>query len=253
MWPEIKLDPEQFASHAEACRQAGGAAPEHLADLYLAFAAARGHAAALRLLDERLLSGIEPAVRRVDSTPAFLDEVRQVLRLSLLVGTEDAPPRLMKYKGSGPLLSWVRVAATRVALKLKSAEGPPASAEDLLGELMASEPDPEVSHLKTLYRAEFGEALRAALAALPERQRALLRLHYVEGLRLAQLGTLYGVHQSTASRWVAHAAHEVATDTRRRLVKRLALSPASLDSIARLVQSNLDVSIRRILGGADAP
>ena len=67
---------------------------------------------------------------------------------------------------------------------------------------------------------------------MPERQRAILRLCYVDGLQLVQLARLYGVHETTASRWVSRAATDVAEDTRKRLMARLALSPSSLDSVA---------------------
>jgi len=208
---------------------------------------------ALRLFDERFLPEIDAPVRRVDATAAFLQEVRQALRVRLLVGSEGAPPRLGEYRGTGPLGAWIRVAAVRIALNLKRAAVPVTSTEEVLGELVASEPDPELRHLKTLYRAEFGAALRAALSALPERQRVLLRLHYVDGLRLARIATLYQVHESTASRWLSSAVDAVATEARRRLIERLALSPSSLDSVARLVQSNLELSIRRLLGDGSPP
>lgn len=247
-WPAIDLPPEHFASWAEDRRRHGGALPDHLADLYLACAAAAGHPAALRILDDRVLSRIDPAVRRVDSAPAFVDEVRQALRVRLFVGEAGAPPRIAEYQARGPLLSWVRVAATRIALNLKRAERPADPAEDVLGELPAGEVDPEVRHLKTLYRAELAGALRAAVAALSERQRAVLRLHYLEGLRLAQIAALYQVHESTASRWVSGALEAVAADARQRLVAQLSLSASSINSLARLVQSNLDISIGRLLG-----
>lgn len=249
-WPGIEVDAATFASHVEALRRSGGARPEHLAELSLAHAAARGDAAGLRAFDEHILPEVLPSVRRVDASEDFLDEVRQVLRARLLVGQDGAPPRIAGYTGRGPLVGWVRVAAVRVALNLKRSAAPGVSTADLLGDLAVGEPDPELRHLKTLYRAEFGAALQAALAALPERQRVILRLHYVEGLRLARIAGLYQVHESTVSRWVSSAVETVASDSRRRLIERLSLSPSSLDSVARMVRSQLDLSIRRVLGGA---
>ena len=247
-WPGIAIHPEPFASHVESLRRAGGALPEHLADLSLAFAAARGDAAALRAFDEHNLAKLAPAVLRVDASEDFVAEVRQALRVHLLVGSGEAPPRIAEYQGRGPLLAWVRIAAVRLALKLKRSEAPMVSTEDVLGELAASEPDPELRYLKTLYRAEFGAAFREALAALPERQRVLLRLHYVDGLTMMRIAQLYQVHQSTVSRWVASALDSVASNARRRLIGRLALSPSRLDSVARMVRSHLELSIRRLLG-----
>jgi RNA polymerase sigma-70 factor (ECF subfamily) len=101
--------------------------------------------------------------------------------------------------------------------------------------------------LKALYRVEFRESLAAALADLADRARALLRLRFVEGLELAQIGRLYRVHESTVSRWISAALDDVGRATRRHLVARLAVTPETADSVARIVQSQLDLSIARLL------
>lgn len=242
---DVRLDDAGFAAHAEACRQRGGLT-EHLGELFLAWAAGRGDTAALRHLERLIAPDVEAAARRVDRAPAFVDEVRQALRVRLLV-VDGGRVRIDDYAGRGPLRGWTAVAALRVALNLKRSAGP--ASQDVLAELVSGEADPELQHLKTLYRAEFRDALGAALAALPERKRAVLRLSYVDGLKLSQLARLYQVHESTASRWVSQAAAEVAEETRRRLMAALSLSPSSVDSVARMVLSNLDLSIARILGG----
>jgi len=165
----------------------------------------------------------------------------------LLVGAEGQPPRIAEYAGRGPLRAWVGVAALRLALNLRRAAAPAAAREEVLTELIGREQDPELRRLKTMYRAEFREALEEALAALSDRDRALLRLGYVDGLKLAQIARLYGVHESTASRWLAAAASNAGKETQQRLVARLSLSSSAVDSIGRMVLSNLDLSIARIL------
>jgi RNA polymerase sigma-70 factor, ECF subfamily len=242
-WPELRLEPAKFAAHAAAC----GARPQHLADLYLACAAAAGDPAALRAFDERLLPAVDPVVRRIDASPAFLDEVRQLVRVRLLVADGAAAPRIAGYRGAGPLVGWLRVAAVRVALNLKRGARAAVDVDDVIGEIVTREADPELRHLKALYRAELADALRAALAALPDRDRAVLRLHYVDGLRLAPIAALYKVSESTMSRWVTRAEAAVADDARRRLADRLALSGSAADSVARMVRSNLDLSIGKLL------
>jgi RNA polymerase sigma-70 factor (ECF subfamily) len=247
-FPEIRLDDGAFAAHVEACRERG-ARPEHLADLFLAWAVSQGDAAALRRFDQDVRSEIEAAARRIDRAPAFVDDVRQSLHVRLLVAPEGGGrPRITEYAGRGPLRAWIGVAALRIALNLKRDAAPATAREDVLAELVIGEPDPELHHLKTLYRAEFREALEAALTALSERQRAILRLSFVDGLRLAEIARLYQVHESSASRWVTQAASAVASDARRRLVARLSLSPGSVDNVAHMVLSHLDLSIARILG-----
>ena len=216
-------------------------------DLELARAVARGDAAAIRRFDELVRPDIEAAARRFDGSRAFVDEVRQAVRVRLLVAPPGGRPRIEAYEGRGPLRRWVEVVALRVALNLRQAAAPAAAPEAVLADLVDREPDPELKHLKTLYRAEFRAALEAALAGLPDRQRALLRLAYAEGVKLAQIGALYGVHESTASRWVSQAAAAVADETRRLLVERLAVGGATVDQLARMVKSGLDLSIARIL------
>lgn len=239
------VDDSGFAEHLAACLDAGALA-EHTEDLRVAWAAARGDGSALRRVDA-LIAEIAPAVRRIDGSPAFVDEVAQAVRVRLLVAEPGGAPRIAAYRGRGPLAAWIRAAATRVAIDLKRSAAPALAGDDLLADLVSGEPDPALRHLKTLHRADFQAALAEALAALPDRQRAVLRLHHVDGLRLAEIGRLYGVHESTVSRWLARAVEEVADQARRRLTERLSLSGSSLDSLARLVRSQLDLSIARIL------
>ena len=242
--PELRVDRAELSAYA-ASRE--GARPEHAADLILAWASARGDAAALRRLETLCAGDVAAAARKVDRSPAFLDELRQAVRVRLLVGAEGQPPRIAEYAGRGPLRAWVGVAALRLALNLRRAAAPAAAREEVLTELIGREQDPELRRLKTMYRAEFREALEEALAALSDRDRALLRLGYVDGLKLAQIARLYGVHESTASRWLAAAASNAGKETQRRLVARLSLSSSAVDSIGRMVLSNLDLSIARIL------
>jgi RNA polymerase sigma-70 factor (ECF subfamily) len=244
-YPDIRADARAFAAHAEACRPRG-ARVEHLAELYLAWAAGRGDAAALRHVERLIAPEADAAARRFDRSPQLADEVRQAVRVRLLVA-EGGRVRIADYVGRGPLRGWLGVVAVRTALNLR--RGRPPAEGDLLADLVGAEADPELRHMKTLYRAELRDALEAALRALPERARAVLRLCYVDGMKLVQLARLYGVHETTAARWVSRAAADVAEDARRRLAERLALSPESLDSIARMVMSHLDLSIARVLAG----
>lgn len=218
---------------------------QHADDLELARAASRGELAAVREVERVIGLEASAVARRIDS--ALGDEIAQATRVRLLVA-DAAPPRIAMYAGRGPLRAWIGVAALRIALNLKrSARG--VASVDVLAELVGAEADSELQHMKTLYRTEFKEALATALNALPERSRAVLRLVYVDGVSLVQLGRLYGVHETTAGRWVERAASEVADRARSHLVEKLALSPSALDSIARMVMSKLELSISSLLRG----
>jgi RNA polymerase sigma-70 factor, ECF subfamily len=235
------------ALHAHAAAAiARGATLAHADELVLAWALGRGHPEAVRRFDRDLVSELDAAARKIDRTPSFVDEVRQLARIRLLVGDQTAPPRITTYGARGPLRGWLAVATLRIALNLKR-DARRTAPHDVLADVIDREPDPELRHLRTLYRAELRDALEAALHALPDRARAILRLRFVDGLELAQIGRLYDVHESTASRWVSAAVETVSSDARRRLINKLALSASSLDSVARLVASHLDLSISRLL------
>jgi RNA polymerase sigma-70 factor (ECF subfamily) len=248
----IPLD--EAVAHVRAAI-AAGASPVHAGDLALAFGAGRGDPVAVRRFDDYVTGEIAAAARAIDRDPAFVDEVSQRTRVRLVVGEgRDQPPRIASYRGAGPLRAWVAIAAQRIALNARrdaasgsAAAAAPARTDDVLADLVDREPDPELRHLKTLYRAEFREALAAALGGLADRARAVLRLRFVDGLELAHIGRLYRVHESTASRWVSAALDDIARSTRERLVARLAVTNETADSVARMVQSQLDLSIARLL------
>jgi RNA polymerase sigma-70 factor (ECF subfamily) len=242
-----KVTSAQVLAHVEAAI-AAGAAPAHAGDLALACAVAAGDPEAARRFDALCGPELVAAARGVDGDRAFVDEIAQQARVRLVVG-DGGPPRIATYRGAGPLRAWVAIATQRLALNAKrAARGAAIASDDVLADVVDREPDPELRHLKEVYRAEFREALSRALEALADRARAVLRLRFVDGLELAQIGRLYAVHESTASRWVAGALAEVADAARADLVARLSITDGTADSVARMVRSQLDLSIARLLG-----
>lgn len=224
---------------------ARGASPTHAADLALAFGVARGDPVATRRFEQHVGGDLAAAVRAIDRAPDFVAEIAQRIRIHLMVG---ATPRIATYGGRGPLRAWVAIAARRMALNAKRDARPLGDGDDdALAGVVDREPDPELRHLKMRYRAEFRDALAAALAALSDRARAVLRLRFVDGLELAQIGRIYRVHESTTSRWVAAALDDVGRITREQLVARLAITAGTADSVARMVHSGLDLSVARLL------
>lgn len=240
-----KLGVDEAIAHVREALSAGASAT-HAADLALAWAVARGDAVAAKRFDALVGPEIVAAARAIDRAPAFVDEIAQQTRVRLVVGDGNGPPRVATYRGAGPLRAWAAIAAQRMALNAKR-DARQSVGDDVLADVVDREPDPELRHLKMLYRSEFRDALLAALASVPDRSRAVLRLRFVEGLELAQIGRLYGVHESTASRWASSALEAIAVATRENLIARLAISNETADSVVRMVQSQLDLSIGQLL------
>src|SRR5262249_22663700 len=103
------------------------------------------------------------------------------------------------------------------------------------------------SYLRERYRADVDAAVRAAIAALGDEPRALLRYSVVHGWSIDRIGALYGVHRTTAGRRVAAARGELSAAIPAELAARLAIPSDEVDSIVQLVQSRINISLERLL------
>ncbi len=256
-WPEVALDPLDFVAHLaarlpDAPDLAAAIGDLHAADLYLACACSRGEPRALAGFDEQFLAAVGRSWRTRHRLADFADEVRQALRVRLLVSDGGGPPRIAGYSGRGPLGAWVRMAATRLGLDLRRQERPGARDEDELS-IEARGDDPELEYLKTRYAADLNEALHTTLAALSSRTANVLRLHYQEGMTVDAIGTMYRVSGRTVQRWLAEARRTILDETRRLLSQRLGLTDSRLDSLIGLVRSRLDISLSQYLLPRPAP
>lgn len=249
-WPELAIDRARLVGRI--AEVVGDDVAQGLADLYaedfaLAVACADGATGALAACDRLCAGAIAAAVGRVDGNPDLHDEVRQVLWQRIFVGGSAQPPRIQSYAGRGPLAAWVAVAAQRIALDLRRVAARTAGADPLADQLLPAQDHPEVDYLRTRYKTEFEAAVRGALAGLPDRDRLLLRLTIVSGLSHDQLAGIYGVNQSTVSRWIARARAAVLEATEREICARLGMPSGEFRSLAGLLVSRLDLSISRVL------
>jgi RNA polymerase sigma-70 factor (ECF subfamily) len=242
-WPDVPLAREVFA---EAVRDLGAddLAKLRAPDLYLALACAQAEPAALAVFDRDLVGVIERAVTVAGATPAETAELVQIVRVRLLVAkAPDAAPAIAGFSGRSSLASWVKVVATREAARLLAHDRREEPSDDLAIADRAAETDPRLEHLKRTYREEFRAAFAAAVDALTDRERLLLRQHVLDGLGIDQLAPLYNVHRATAARWVAAAQRAVIEKTHRALRDRLRIPHDELESILRLIGSQLDISL----------
>lgn len=106
--------------------------------------------------------------------------------------------------------------------------------------------DPELAMLRDRYRDDVRCAFADAFAGLTEQQRNLLRQYHIDELTIDQLGALHGINRATAARWIAAARRTLLVAMRRWLVDQLGITRHEVDSIVRLVRSQLDVSVREI-------
>jgi RNA polymerase sigma-70 factor (ECF subfamily) len=218
------------------------------AELYLAAGCARGDPAALVQFRARFFDVLAAPLRRMGLDAGQRDDVWQMLCTRLLVGDRGAAPRIVRYAGAGQLAGLVRVAATRLALNwLKRARRD--VDDDGLDELPATGSDPELHFMKREHRAALKEELEAAIHDLDVRQRMVLRLHLVERLGIDSIAAICSVHRATAARQVALAKKMLTIGVRLRLVARWHVTDPDLAALRSLVDSQLELSLRRLLAG----
>jgi RNA polymerase sigma-70 factor, ECF subfamily len=256
-WPQLALDAETFADHlgraTAACDDLRDALSTIEAqDSFLACACAGGVSRALAEFERSHISRVPAYVHRIDPSPDFAADVAQSIRETFLVQRQGRRSRIAEYSGRGALAGWVRVISVRTALRLRRERG---RAGALPVACARAEPagvvDPELDYLRLRYRGAFDDALRSALASLPDRDALLLELHYVDGLNIDRIGALYGAHRSTVARWRTAVRRRVLASTREQLRKSLSLTDSDFDSLAGLVRSQLTVSLRTALRRAD--
>jgi RNA polymerase sigma-70 factor (ECF subfamily) len=256
-WPKGVPHRAAFWAELARCLPDGIASAEldtaiarvHAVQLHLALACRLGHAAAIALFDKEHIAPLGPAIGRVDSSNAFVEEIKQRVRTKLLVADTGGPPKLAHYTGQGDLGTWVRVVAVREALSSVRSERRRALADD--DELLAIEASatgPELGALKEQYREQFAAAFTAALGELEPAERNLLRLHYLHGLSIDELGGLLRIHRSSAARRIVKTRETLLSGTRRSLQAKLSLGRPDFDQLMGLVASRLDLSIERFLG-----
>ncbi len=258
-WPGLPLDPARFRAHLTE-RIPPGTDPADLAtavcvpDLFLACACAVGVDGAAREFERRYMPVAESAARRVGGSPELADEVKQLVREILFVGTSGGGAAIGDFSGRGNLKAWVRVIATREALRiLRRDKGRVGVQDEGLYAVLApsDDSDPHLAYFKERYRAEFRNAFLTAVADLPRRERTALRLHVLDGLSIDEIAPMYRVHRSTAARWLSHARELLLAGTRAGLMQKLGLASAEVDSVIRLIQSNLDVTLSGALHSRD--
>jgi len=243
-WPEIVIAEDVVAKHVAGRAPEDAGLPQHDADVYLALAA--GDPAALRVFEDKLVPQIDQALRRLRLPAGTKDEVKQTVRVDLLVG--EGAPKIADYAGRGELAGWLRVTATRKALTLLRRTHREESLDEmLLDHWPDASANPGKEHLRATYNAELKRAIHDAFASLEVRQRNLLRQHILDELTIDDLARLYRAHRATCARWLADARAELGKNTRKHLIASLGIDRDEVDSLLRFLDSDIELSISRIL------
>jgi RNA polymerase sigma-70 factor (ECF subfamily) len=198
----------------------------HVADLFLAWAAAEGAPAAMEAFVDAQLSALAP-------------EVRQSV-FERLFCAEPSQRRLLQYSGRAPLSRWVSVVTRNATISGQRTDGRTTPVdEQVLERILAASAEPELDLLKRKYSPVVSEALRAALTRLRPRDRRVLQMMMVKGLSLAKVGALFDVDKSTVWHWLEKIQVQLREDIEQHLCAA-GIDPAEVSSLVRALQSQID-------------
>jgi RNA polymerase sigma-70 factor (ECF subfamily) len=258
-WPAFAVDARDVVEFIarQATAELADAALEGLrpADLYLACACARQVPGAIAAFDRDYMREVDVALTRMRIGPPRLHDVKQLVRQRLFVGgtaaQPGAPGKISEYGGRGDLRRWVRSVAVRTCLNelRKGRREILVDDEQLIAQHAIAADDPEIEYMKRTYAHEFRAAFGEALAQLGAREQTLLRYHHVDGLNIDEIGAIYRIHRVTAFRWIEKAKELLARSTLEILRGRLQLPASELDSVLRMIRSQIHLSLARHLGG----
>lgn len=259
-WPQLHVDAIDVVAFIarQVTSELADAALDGLrpADLYLACGCAKQLPLAIAAFDRDYMREVDIALARMRVGPPRLADVKQLVRQRLFVGggtagTPTSPGKITEYGGRGDLRRWVRSVAVRTCLNdLRRGKREILVDDDqLIAQHAIAVDDPELEYMKRTYSSEFKAAFGEALGKLGAREQTLLRYHHVDGLNIDEIGAIYRVHRVTAFRWLEKAKEVLVRSTLETLRARLKLPADELDSVLRMIRSQIHLSLVRHLGG----
>jgi RNA polymerase sigma-70 factor (ECF subfamily) len=268
--PEVGPSPEQVADIGRAGRREhpavdlpdkdlaavlrGRTLPQPLSDeraaeIFLAGACACGVAAAVDSLQSRYLDRIAQVLSR-GRNPTLVEEAVQQTAAKILVARRGRPPEIADYSGAGPLGGWLRIVALRTLIRMEKQQNraldPGGAGGDEGGVPVPAPDNPELAYLRKKYNAALEGALADAWEAMPPDVRLLLRLRYQDNVGIDGIAGMENIHRATAARRVRKAEEMLVLHARALLRERVQASDTEIDSVMRLIRSQIHLSARRI-------
>jgi RNA polymerase sigma-70 factor, ECF subfamily len=246
-YPSIDLARDAFIRFAEERSATWQGDPERAADLYLACACVQGVPAAISEFLTKFGERIPLYLGRLARHSDTVAEVRQILVTRCLVGDSERQPALIKYSGTGSLEGWLRATAVREALAInRESERNSGNVEAVL-EAQMPWADREISLFKQIYREPVNRAFAAACNEIGAEDRALLRLHYVDGVTTQKLADMYNISRATIIRRLADARQSLVDHVKASLRQTTGIEDRDFESVLLLLKSQIDLRLSVVL------
>jgi RNA polymerase sigma-70 factor (ECF subfamily) len=229
-------------------RTSGNPSELFTSDLFLACACAQQDPVAIQLFEREFIRDVHAKLSQLGGSSAFAEDVGQVLMQTLFIPDANGRLKISAYSGAGPLKTWVYAVAMRKAMRMKrKAQREESAPSDELFQAIAIWGDLELELIHARHREQFRAAVSEAVRMLSSRDRNVLRMHHLAGMTLDRVAAIYGVHRATVARWLARSRARILDQTRQSLTTHLKLNESELESFLRVIRSQLDASLVRLL------
>jgi RNA polymerase sigma-70 factor (ECF subfamily) len=255
-WPKVNIPLEPFVQRFLSLIDRNASPLEGLKtvvveDLFLAYACAQRAPAALDAFAKECDTELKAVASRLKISYRDLDDVRQRLWDKLLLDTPERTKKILEYRGKGRLRHWFRVVAARAILddlrKARRSGNHPFNLGDHPFWQAAPDVDPELDNIRRQYKDAFRTAFENAVCALEPEERNILRCHYLMGMSTEQLAQAFGVHKATAARRISRARDRLLELTRDGLKAQLGMNSGELDSVMRLFDGEMSITLSKLL------
>jgi len=220
----------------------------HHEDLFLAIACSHND----RVAWEHFADDYAPLLRnfavQACRNSSESEDLAQEITTRLLSDKE----RLAGYNGRGSLAGWLRVAVSHAAVDRFRRTNRLTSLEELQEKgseavLRNPEKKKEEETLDSQWGPVFTGIAAECLRRLPDRDRLLLCLYYLQNVSLKGLGVQFGIHEATASRWLERMRRDIRKQVERELRKKHGLSSAEIESLWKWVSPG---ALAEAIGGS---
>lgn len=234
-------------------------------DLLLALACEGGDENAWVDLMEGYRATVLSAARGASASEADAEELSQSVWAELYglrARAKDGRPsgKLAYYSGCGSLGGWLRAVVGQLGVDRhrrtsRLVQTEEASDFDRLTETdgtnddwrPADAPDPERALFETEAARAVEDALARSVSELEDEDRLLVKLYYVDGLRLKEAGAVLGVHEATASRRLSRAHAQIRNRVEAVLIEERGWTreetAATLSDVASQLQTDVSALI----------
>lgn len=228
-----------------------------LDDLFLATACAEGDNQAWQIFKNQYQNFIYEIALRYLKNQHQASELANSLYADLYFSSDDTSSKIASYNGLGSLKGWLRVIIYRKVVdrhrhlsKINEVSLSPAEPKDdddklhfeqTLANDVQKEPDQQ--YFRNKYKNMFQKIVPQAIKQLTSKEKFILDCYYLKNLKEKEIADVYGVHESTASRWLAKARQNMRTTIEKMMYTQFNLTKKDTAEYFMMVLKDLELNL----------